>query len=811
MNNLLAGTLVDERYMILNEIGSGGMGTIYCAKEVGLGRLVALKALHLDLLMDEEHRVRFKREGKVLSELSHKNIVTVYKFGIWHQFPYIAMEHIAGVSLRSVMNNRSLGMQDYLRIALQVCDGMQSAHNAGIVHRDLKPDNIMLCNEESDRYLVKILDFGLARILSECGDAGQLLTQTGMLVGSPQYMSPEQCMGKRVDSRSDVYSLGCIMFEALTGVPPFSADAPAGLLYKHTTEPVPRLITLNREIPKGLEAIVLRAMEKDPDDRYQTMIEMQHDLNLILQNKAEHINLPLPVVANSSGVKRIVPIFAGTVVLVLAAILLMNLVVKANWRSAMTTSSTISDFSTASDFLRSARSKLAMEDYRGAKHDALKAQSRLYPMGLKSGVRSSNSSNGAAESQENEVNKILLLCELQRQGAYDYAALIQMFDRLSNRNLDTSLQYLFNGGIGVFSHAPAFWAAKFFYMAGEREQAQGHFEKAREFGTLCAEKAGSWDLRASAHMLVARSLESQKRYAEAQKELEQVVDIRKEHHGSNLMWLSQAYLDLANNFILQSKCTLAEQAFANSISSYGTRGTALSDELYAASLARISETLAAQGQTEEAKKLLLLYDDRFPLPTIVAHETSLADTMVSRNDEANAEVLYKRALFLSLKQGYKSSAALTRNQLGLWHSRHGDHAASEALLRLALVGFKQQMEPPQIIANCLYFIAVECLYQKHRDQAYAAAMEAEKLFNSVHWRSTERAACLRCLGELQYDRKEYSEGTAFFQRAIVLLQDCKRPKDAKEILAQAKVRLMEAQKSNVPVDAELAALENCKI
>lgn len=185
MVDLQPGTVVDNQYEILNELGQGGMGTVYLAFEFGLNRKVAIKFLHDHLLVDEEQRARFEREGRILATLSHPNILTFYRFGIWiKQYPFIVMELLEGKSLRlEVENLGSLDLQRGLDIAIQICDALQAAHNQGIVHRDLKPSNVILVDQpKADR--VKLLDFGLARIVCADGAVSQHLTQTGELVGS---------------------------------------------------------------------------------------------------------------------------------------------------------------------------------------------------------------------------------------------------------------------------------------------------------------------------------------------------------------------------------------------------------------------------------------------------------------------------------------------------------------------------------------------------------------------------------------------------------------------------------------------------
>lgn len=275
LNALKPGVVVDGRYEIVELIGDGGMGSVFKARELGLERNIALKMLHPGLVGDKEHQERFKREGSLLSQLDHPNILRCYRFGIWNgMFPYIAMEFVKGVSLSSVIaESERLEPSRVLTIGQQICSAMEHAHRSKIIHRDLKPANIMLI-ADGEQETVKVLDFGLGRVLPEAGKASQHLTQTGTLIGSVYYMSPEQCMGKKCDARSDIYSLGCLLYEALTGAPPLMADTPVGLIYLHVNQyPDPMPPELLAEMPRDLETVLLKSMEKAPEERFESMDE----------------------------------------------------------------------------------------------------------------------------------------------------------------------------------------------------------------------------------------------------------------------------------------------------------------------------------------------------------------------------------------------------------------------------------------------------------------------------------------------------------------------------------------------------------
>ncbi len=291
--NLTTGSIFDDRYEIVGHLGEGGMGNVYRAREIGLGRTVALKFLQPSLVDDEESRKRFQREGRVLATLSHPNIATFYRFGIYGALPFIAMEFLQGESLHEVICREGhVSTDKLLPIAIQTCRAMAHAHRMQIIHRDLKPGNIMLVRDaDTAAELVRIVDFGLARVLPDGVRESQRLTQTGELVGSIYYLSPEQCTGGSVDNRSDIYALGCLLYEALAGAPPLVADNPIGLLHLHVNvEPVP-ITKVMPSIEHGAEwdIVLARAMAKNPDVRYQNMDEMAHDLVLIQEGKGAEL------------------------------------------------------------------------------------------------------------------------------------------------------------------------------------------------------------------------------------------------------------------------------------------------------------------------------------------------------------------------------------------------------------------------------------------------------------------------------------------------------------------------------------------
>lgn len=275
----LLGTTLAERYEILSVIGEGGMGVVYKARHLLMNRMVAIKTLHQHLASNQKTTQRFKREATLISDLEHPNIITVYDFGVTPKGqPYLVLGYLEGRGLDEVIKSEGLLSQERaIKIFSQVCDGLAHAHARGIIHRDLKPSNIMLTDGEQGSDMVKIVDFGIAKVLPESGKDPLYLTQAGETFGSPLYMSPEQCLGRHVDHRSDIYSMGCLMYECLTGMPPHLGESSFITFSKHVSE-LPQPFPADLGIPAQLEAVVLKALAKEPEARQQSARELASEL-----------------------------------------------------------------------------------------------------------------------------------------------------------------------------------------------------------------------------------------------------------------------------------------------------------------------------------------------------------------------------------------------------------------------------------------------------------------------------------------------------------------------------------------------------
>lgn len=274
------GLLISSKYRIVSELGRGGMGAVYLVDHVQLHAQFALKTIN-PTKTNETSLARFQKEARAASLLDHPGLVKVHDFGLVGTQPYFVMDLVRGESLADrIKKTGPLSIEDALHMLIQVSLALGYAHEKGVIHRDLKPSNIMLPTHGTGEQQIKIVDFGIAKVLNDTGDS---VTKTGEIFGSPLYMSPEQCLGQDVDQRSDIYSLGCVAFEALTGLPPFLSDSALFAMLKHQSEVPPTLkeATLGKEFPADVERVIARLLEKEPGRRYQNLYSLAGDLNKI--------------------------------------------------------------------------------------------------------------------------------------------------------------------------------------------------------------------------------------------------------------------------------------------------------------------------------------------------------------------------------------------------------------------------------------------------------------------------------------------------------------------------------------------------
>jgi len=294
------GTLLGGRYQLGPVLGRGGMAEVRRAIDTRLSRPVAIKMLRIDLAGDSTFQARFRREAQAAAGLNHPNIVSVYDTGeqLDHasdvHVPYIVMELVVGHTLRDLLREgRKILPERALEMEIGVLDALQYSHQAGIIHRDIKPANVMLTSTGQ----VKVMDFGIARAVA---DTSASMTQTAAVIGTAQYLSPEQARGETVDNRSDVYAAGCLLYELLVGEPPFKGDSPVSVAYQHVRELPVRPSLLDSVITPEMDAITLKALEKDPENRYQSAKEMRDDIARLLAGLSPTAQLPTVAVPEAA-------------------------------------------------------------------------------------------------------------------------------------------------------------------------------------------------------------------------------------------------------------------------------------------------------------------------------------------------------------------------------------------------------------------------------------------------------------------------------------------------------------------------------
>jgi serine/threonine-protein kinase len=314
----LVGRTLDGKYQLYTRLGAGGMGAVYLGRRLHIGDEVAVKVLHAQYLNDAAAVARFRREAMAAARLRHPNVVAIYDFGEARagEPAYIVMELVNGVALRDLLKQeRRLEANRAIRLMREICAGVGAAHRQNIIHRDLKPDNVIVVKADESGELhepaalaekVKVLDFGIAKLRDLTPE--QSLTQTGLVLGTPYYMSPEQCRGDALDARSDVYSLAAMLYEMLTGLPPFTANTITGVVAKHLTEtPVP-LRTHLETISPSLEAVVSRALAKDPRLRQQDAQAFARELQKTMQGPPTNLPMEESIARTTSGTPSLGPV-----------------------------------------------------------------------------------------------------------------------------------------------------------------------------------------------------------------------------------------------------------------------------------------------------------------------------------------------------------------------------------------------------------------------------------------------------------------------------------------------------------------------
>lgn len=322
----LIGQTIKGRYRVAKKLGTGGMGTVYLAEQVNIGRKVGLKVLHREYAEEEEFVRRFRHEARLAASLNHRNVIVVHDFDQADDGSlFLAMEYVDGRSLRDVIKEGPLDVGRALRLGIQIAEGLRAAHRAGVIHRDVKPENIMLLGEGEE---IKLMDFGISRLKDRA--AMTQLTRSGVIMGTPAYMSPEMIERGEVSERSDIYAFGIMLYEMLSGAVPFRAPTPSGVLMKHLRETAVSVRKLQPEIPPSIEQVVMQAIEKKPQSRQQNMEEVAQGLKKA-EEILEQVEVTKTLVEAQSPRLSVTERFQGTKRTMVVSIIVLILVVAGAW------------------------------------------------------------------------------------------------------------------------------------------------------------------------------------------------------------------------------------------------------------------------------------------------------------------------------------------------------------------------------------------------------------------------------------------------------------------------------------------------
>lgn len=294
-SSMPVGETIAGRYEVLGKLGFGGMSTVYKVRHVVLNKVLALKILHK---ATQESVLRFQQEAKASTMLEHPNIIRVHEFGsASNELVFMTMDYLEGTSLSEILKKEgAIAPARATKIFGQICEALAHAHGKGVIHRDIKPSNIMIVKDSDETEKAIVVDFGIAKIIGTSDGAstgeGANLTRTGDIFGTPSYMSPEQCEGRRIDAKSDIYSLACVMYEAITGKPPYQAESVYQIIHGHVSEPPPPFPESLQKTPIGrrLEALILKAMAKSPSDRHKYILELASELKALEYDNSGFFN-----------------------------------------------------------------------------------------------------------------------------------------------------------------------------------------------------------------------------------------------------------------------------------------------------------------------------------------------------------------------------------------------------------------------------------------------------------------------------------------------------------------------------------------
>ena len=742
--NLLLGSTLDNRFELLSLAGVGGLGIVYKAKQLDLDRVVAVKLLTISLLSPGivylEQKSRFEREAQALALLSHVNIAMFYGYGIWRDnCPYIVMEFVEGQSLKNMLNSEDgLSWPRALRLVQQACEGMAYVHSAGVVHRDLSPNNIIVQAEDH----VKIIDFGLAKLITPSESEQQKLTQTGTLLGTAPYMSPEICAGQKSDKRSDIYSLGCILYECLTGAPPHQADNPIGLMHKHVHEAVvPPSVKSRFQLPNALDGIVLKALAKDVSARYQSMSDLKQEIYQIL---GEEHNAQAPNTTRKSKSRSAAQTLGFVLKMaLLPAVILAGISIVQNLPH---------------ETIQPAKGLKKEPYYEGRYKRALEFNEKAL-----------------GESSEVTAKSRLVLIEYyQKHGEYAKA------DALLRRSLAISEKDI--------SSNPVAAALCLRQLAVNLDSQEKHkeAESLLKRSLAIAEKTKSRDPEVVAEGLsfLANNLALQGKNSEAETAHRRALALVEKDKLSTPVREAVLVSRIATDLEHQGKFKESEPLLWRALATYDNDKNKINSYLAAQCLSQLANNLQIQGKYKEAepvfRRSLSLTEDIKASPNSLCDRLSeLASNLEVQNKRREAESLERRSMAILEKEKDIDPRILDAHLSLLANNLYqlGKYDESEPLMRRLLTLSERDIKSnPNLVVDRLWRLAAN-LHQQHKNPAEENLLykRSVAITETLPGNEIDFAEKIQQLGTNYLNNGLHIEAEALFKRAMVLAEKSQAP------------------------------------
>jgi len=743
-SQLQPGQIVENHYKVLSIIASGGFGSVYKVRDILLKKTFALKTLH-PVVASETTMLRLRKEAQAASMLDHPNLVRAINFGmIDHCQPFLVMEFVEGPTLAQHLKQHArIPWQSALQIFIPVCFAMAYAHDQGVIHRDIKPSNIILAGDVSaSNFIPKVVDFGIAKL--QFGDESEALslTKTGEIFGTPLYMSPEQCAGTGVDSRSDIYALGCVLFEALTGAPPFKGNTQLETMMQHTTGKAPSLkeASLGLEFPEALEKLVTRMLAKDSRDRYQSFMDVANDLLLLQKGDLNQMRVIAVPARSVSAEKMKVPelwlyvclgvIFGGSLVYVLEEMRIPKTMPETQLR----------------------QNKQPDEGKTGT-----------LPLPAAEDIDQS-------QANSNDPETITKLAEIYKQ-AHEYAQeeaarkrVLALTQKESGPNQQADVVNALN--------------ALADYYQRHHKWAEEETARKRTLAIDCKVlDANHPDVVKSLNKL-ADCYEHEGKYTDAELLFKQALSITEKAVGRD-------HQDVATFLICIADCYRHQSKYAEAVPLY-KRALAIREKAFGLEHQKVADCLIPladcythdnnSGKAESLFKRALTITENVSgkdHADVAGCLNYLAACYTRRGNYEEAEALYQRALTIRERAFGRDNPddAVYLLCLAECYTHGGKYAEAEALYQRALAIRKKAVGPNDpTVVDCLIPMA-NCLYGDHRKYSEAEPLyrQALAIKEKTGGRNSKEAAfCLVCIADCCTFQRRYAEAEPLYKRALAI-------------------------------------------